>query len=314
MAGVTGTAQIDQAVRKYVAMSRYTLQERRGVARSTLRIETLPRNQGPSVNIPKFGQVSTYALTEGVDMTQAQQITDTGMVITPSEFGAQVILTDMNLLEAKDSFMEVSRRILRDSFDKQQDETLVDDFSSFSQDVGAAAAVLNVGDVMAAHASLKYNTTADSSAGRGGEPGPDPTFGVFTPAQIHALNKSLIGGVGASTLYVQAQSTTSHVANTPETERAIDPSTPGITIDGIPNLTIVSDININKDTSDDAVGVFRSKEANILVELDGGPDIETERDASLRGTELNIVGMWARGEYDDDWGRAATFDSARPTG
>lgn len=312
MAGVTGTAQIDQAVRKYVAMTRYTLQERRGVARGTMQVETLPHNQGPSVNIPKMGTVTTYALTEGVDMTQAQQITDTGMVITPTEYGAQVILTDMNVLEAKDSFMEVSRRILRDSFDRQQDETLVDDFSSFSQDIGAAAAVINVGEVMAAHASLKYNTAADGTAGRGGEPGPDPTFGILTPAQIHALNKSLIGGTGASV--VHASGGTASVHNTPETERALNPSSTGIAIDGIPNLTIVSDININKDTNDDAVGCFRSKQANILVELDGTADIKPEYDASLRGTELNIVGMWARGEYDDDWGRAATFDSARPTG
>lgn len=303
MAGVTGTSQIDQAVRKFVAESRYTLQERRGVARSGMRIETLPENQGPSVNIPKYGTVTTYALTEGVDMTQAQQITDTAMTITPTEYGAQVVVTDMNLLESKDEFKAVTRRILRDSFDRQQDQTLCDDFASFSQDIGAAAAVLNVGEVMAGHASIKYNTTANGSAGRGGEPAPDPTVGIFTPAQIHALNKTLIGGAGAS----------GATQITPETERS-RPVEGSFTIPGLPGLTIMSDININKDTSDDAVATIKSKEAHILVELGGGPDVEPERDASLRGWEFNIVGRWARGEYEDDWGRAATFDSARPTG
>lgn len=302
MAGVTGTAQIDQAVEKFVAESRYTLQERRGVARSTMRVETLPSGQGPSVNIPKYGQVSTFALTEGVDMTQAQQITDTGMVITPTEYGSQVILTDLNMMEAKDSFMEVARRILRDSFDRQQDQVLCDDFANHSLDIGAGAAVLNVGEVMAGHASIKYNAPANGSAGRGGEPAPDPTFGVFTPAQIHALNKTLIGGAGAS----------GATQITPETERS-RPVEGSFTIPGMPGLTIMSDINIEKDASDDAVGVIRSKEANILVEL-GEVSIKPERDESLRGTEVNIVGRWARGEYDDDWGRKATFDSALPTG
>lgn len=71
MAGVTGTSQIDQAVRKFLADANYTLQERSGVARGAMRVEPLPLNQGPSVNIYKYGQVSTYALTQGVDMTQA---------------------------------------------------------------------------------------------------------------------------------------------------------------------------------------------------------------------------------------------------
>lgn len=310
MAGVTGTSQINDAVEKFVAESRYTLQERSGVGRSAMRIETFPSNEGPSVNIPKYGQVTTYALTEGVDMAQAQQITDTGMTITPTEYGAQVFLTDLNMMEAKDSFMEVARRILRDSFDRQQDQVLMDDYSSFSVDNGAAAAVLNVGEVMAGHASIKYNAPADGTAGRGGEPAPDPSFGVFTPAQIHALNKSLIGGTGASV--VHASGGTASVHNTPETERA-KMIGGAFTIDGIPGLTIMSDINLNKDTNDDVVGTIKSKEAAILVEL-GSVGIAPERDESLRGTEVNIVGRWARGEYDDDWGRAMTFDSALPTG
>lgn len=304
MAGPTGTSQIDQAVRKFVAESRYTLQERDGVARSAMRIETLPENQGPSINIPKYGVVTTYALTEGVDMTQAQQITDTAMVITPTEYGAQVVLTDMMLMESKDEFRAVARRILRDSFNRQQDQVLCDDFASFSIDQGGAAAVINVGEVMAGHASIKYNAPANGTAGRGGEPAPDPTSCVLTPSQIHALNKTLAGGIGASAA----------TQITSETERMMAPNTRGFTIDGIPGLTILSDININKDTSDDAIGTVKSKEAHILVELGGGPDIEPERDASLRAWEFNIVGRWARGEYNDAWGRAMTFDSALPTG
>lgn len=304
MAGPTGTSQIDQAVRKFVAESRYTLQERDGVARSGMRIETLPENQGPSVNIPKYGTVTTYALTEGVDMTQAQQITDTAMVITPTEYGAQVVLTDMMLMESKDEFKAVARRILRDSFNRQQDQVLCDDFASFSLDIGSGGSVINVGEVMAGHASIKYNAPANGSAGRGGEPAPDPTVTILTPSQIHALNKTLAGGIGAA----------ANTQITSETERMMSPATRGFSIDGIPGLTILSDINISKDTQDDAIGVIKSKEAHILVELGGGPDVEPERDASLRAWEFNIVGRWARGEYNDAWGRAATFDSALPTG
>jgi len=58
---------------------------------------------------------------------------------------------------------------------------------------------------------------------------------------------------------------------------------------------------------------FFSKEATILVSLGGGPDLEKERDASLRGWELNFVGRWARGEYLDGWGIESQHDSELPT-
>lgn len=306
MAGVTGKSQIDNAVETFVAESRYTMQENMGVVKSSIRRETLPKNSGPSVNIPKYGQVTTYALTEGVDMTQAQQITDTGMTITPAEYGAQVVLTDMMLMTVRDEFFRVAGKILGDSFDRQQDATLCDDFDNYSNALGGAASALNLGAVMAAHASVKYNAPANGTAGRGGEPAPDPIVLIHTPAALHSLRKSLVGHVaGAVTLAT---------GNTPaSTPSAPNMANAGMTIDVIPGLTVKSDININKDSSDDAKGALFSREAQILVELGGGPSAEKERDASLRGWEVNFVGRWARGEYNDSWGREMLYDSALPT-
>ena len=299
---VTTTTSIDQAVERYLAESRYTLQERPGVIWRNIRSETLPENEGPSVRIPKFGTVTTYALTEGVDMAQAQEITDTAMNITPAEFGAQVVLSDMMLMTVRDDFMRVAGRILGDSFDRQREQTLSDDLDSFSVALGSAGTALNIGHLMAAHASVKYTAPANGTAGRGGEPAPDPINAFLTPAQIHSLRKTLAGGVGAAAA----------TQISPETERMgrVEGS---FTIDGIPGLTVNSSININKDTSDDAKGGVLSKEALIGVQLGDGPDVEKERDASLRAYELNFVGRWARGEYDDDWGREMLFDSALPT-
>jgi hypothetical protein len=235
-------------------------------------------------------------------MAQAQQITDTGLSITPAEYGAQVVLTDMMLMTVKDRFFDVATRILRDSFDRQQDQTLCDDGDNFSLALGSAGTVMNIGHVMAAHASIKYNAPAAGAAGRGGEPGPDPLSLIVTPSMIHALNKSLIGGVGAAAA----------TQITPESERAGKPEG-SFTINGLPGLTIKSDINITKDTSDDAKGFMLAKMAWLLVELGGAAAPERERDASLRAWEVNFVGRWARAEYDDNWGREMLFDSANPT-
>lgn len=297
MAGVTGTSQIDQAVERFLAASRYTMQEKPGIIKSSIRTERLPENSGPSVNIPKYGQVTTYALTEGVDMTQAQQITDTLMTLTPTEYGAQVVLTDLMLMTVRDEFFRVAGKILGESFDRQQDQTLCDDMDNFSVALGSAGTAITLGHVMAGHAAVKYNAPANGTAGRGGEPAPDPITFVHTPAALHTLAKNMTGGQGA----------TGATQVTPDTKYA------GYQLAAVPGLTIKSDINFNKDTSDDVKGGLFSKEALILVELGGGASVEKERDASLRGWELNFVGRWARGEYNDGWGREMLFDSALPT-
>jgi len=294
----TVKASIDNAVETYVAESRYTMQERPGVVWGSISKETLPENSGPSVSVPKYGQISTYALTEGIDMAQAQEITDSGIAITPAEFGAQVLLTDMLMMTAKDEFFRVAGRLLGESFDRQREQTLCDDFDNFSVALGSAGTALNIGHVMAAVQSLKYNVAANGTAGRGGEPAPGQILGFLTPSQIHSLNKTLVGGVGAAA----ATQNTPDMANANYSQEFM---AGGARIKGT--------ININKDTSDDAKGAFISPEAIIGVQLGAGPSAEKERDASLRAWEVNFVGRWGRAEYNDAWGREALFDSALPT-
>ena len=298
MAGPTGTAQIDQATRKFLAESHFTLQERPGTVWSSIQTETLPQNQGPSVNIPKYGQITTFALTEGVDMAQAQQITDTLMTITPAEFGSQVILTDMMLMTVKDEFFRVAGRILADSFDRQREQTLVDDFDNYSHDQGSTTGVsFNLGNLMAGHAAIKYGQPS-AGAGRGGEPGPDPVTCVATPAQIHSLKKTIVGAIGA----------TSNTQPPPAVDRAAYSEEFAVA-----GVTVKQSININKNGDDDAKLAIFSKQAQVGVMLGKGPTVEKERDGSLRGWELNFVGRWARGEYNDDWGVEGLYDSTNPT-
>lgn len=297
---ITTSASIDQAVKTYVAESRYTMQDRPGVLWGSISKEMLPENNGPTVTVPKFGQINTVALTQGIDMVQAQEITDSGISITPAEYGAQVILTDYLMMTAKDDFFRVAGRILGESFDRQREQTLCDDLDNFSVALGSAGTAINIGHVMAAVNSLKYNAPANGTAGRGGEPAPGEVLVFLTPAQIHSLSKSLAGGIGAAAA----------TQITPDTARAGGGAE--FRIPGVPAV-IKSTINLNKDTSDDAKGGAMSADAIIGVQLGGGPSAEKERDASLRGWEVNFSGYWGRAEYNDAWGREMLFDSALPT-
>lgn len=294
----TTTASIDNAVRRYVAESKYTMQERPGVIWRSIRTENLPNHQGGSFYRPKYGTVNVASLTEGVDMAGAQEITDTGLTVTPAEYGAQVILTDQMLRTVKDDFFSVAGRILGDAFDRQREQTLCDDMDNFSVTAGSAGTALNVGHVGAMHESIKYNAPANGTAGRGGEPGPDPIFGFITPAQSHSLKKTMAGGIGAAA-NTQITPDLSKMAYFEEYSVA--------------GVMIKTTVNFSKDTSDDVKAGFLSKEALLGVSLDGGPDAEKERDASLRAWEVNLVGRWGRAEYNDAWGREFTADSANST-
>ena len=295
---VTQKSSIDNAVEKYVAESRYTMQERPGVIWGNIRKEILPTGSGPSVNIPKYGTINTYSLTEGIDMSQAQEITDTGLAITPAEYGAQIVLTDMLLKTTKDDFFRVGGRLLGDSFDRQREQTLCDDMDNFSVAIGSAGTALNVGHVMAGYASVKYNAPANSSAGRGGEPAPDPVYGFFTPAQIHSLKKTMVGGIGAAGA-TQVVPELSRAKFSQEFEAG--------------GCRVRTTINLNKDTADDVVFPIMSSMAWIGVEHGGGPGAEREKDISLRAEEIVFSGRWGRAEYNDRWGRAFTADSTDPT-
>ena len=308
MQGTTGTSQIDAAIERMLAESRFTLQERPGVVASSISRERLPLHEGPTVYIPKYGTVTTYALTEGVDMAQAQQITDTVMNLSPAEHGAQVVLTDMMLMTVRDEFFAVAGRILADSFDRQREQTLCDDFDNYSTALGSAGTSLAIGHVMAAHAAIKYGSPA-AGAGRGGEPGPDPVYAVLTPAQIHSLKKTMSVQVPTYTNYQWVDGTTGarneFLANPAAANYQSDFDAAGV--------RVRQSVNINKDASDDAKSGVFSQQAQILVELGDAPSAERERDASLRAWEINFVGRWARGEYADGWGREMLFDSAAPT-
>jgi hypothetical protein len=295
---ITQRSSIDYAVETYVAESRYTLQERPGVIWNFIQKESLPTGSGPTVTIPKYGQVNTYALTEGIDMAQAQEISDTGVSITPSEFGAQILITDMALKQLRDDMLRVAGKVLGESYDRVREQTLCDDMDNFSVALGAAGTALNVGHVYAGEASLKYNAPADGSAGRGGEAAPDPIALFITPATAHSLKKTLMGGIGAA----------GATQNSPETSRA--PSGEQFMVDGV---SVRTTLNFNKDTSDDVKGGMLSAQALLGVEFAGGPSAKKEEDTSLRAWEINYVGRWGRAEWADAWGREMLFDSANPT-
>lgn len=295
---MAGFNSIDDAMETMVAESRFTMSERPGVIWKNISKEPFLLHKGRTMTVPKYGLVNADFLTEGIDLTAAQEITDTAITITPAEYGAKVLVTDIEMATMRDDFMKTAGMLLGSAFDVLREQELCDDAANFSVTAGSAGTALNLGITMAMHASLKYNAPAAGTAGRGGEPAPDPILGFITPATAHSLKKTMVGGIGA--------------AGATQVVPALDRANLSEEFEA-GGVQIKTSINFNKDTSDDVVSIFMSKMAWIGVEFNGGPKAENQRDASLRGTELVFSGSWGVSEYNDAWGRAVTLDSALPT-
>ena len=85
------------------------------------------------------------------------------------------------------------------------------------------------------------------------------------------------------------------------------------TIGRLFGMPVVEDGNLTRPSSVTKGGVFATgKGGSIILATADEWDIEEERDASLRATELNIVGEYGVGEYLAGWIVELACDSTTP--
>ena len=286
--GPNTTLNIDDTVRPMLAESRYTM-EFEPVMKQLCRPESLPKGQGGIFRYPKWGTLSdAQDLTQGIDITQSQRITDSLATITPTEVGQKVIITDRTIDTVTANMWKVIGKLMGDAMARKIDKDGITMLDGFSTILGGAGTAL----------THDYLAAGLSAIQGGSEPCPAnvPVFGVFHPHQLHPLYKDQ---APSGTYPIPAGLTADLIKR-----GAIDGVVGGV--------ALKKDGNISKDSSDDAKGGIFAREALILVK-DASPKSYKEHRGSLRGWEI-IDSIWyAYGEYKDDWGREAVFDAVTPT-
>ncbi len=324
-AGVTGTTAVaDSLPDTFIAEVRLKTQEG-PVMRSTVNNVTLPMGEGGQWEMTELTRATTIALSDGIDLASAEQITDSTLQITPTEFGAQVFVTDLardQITKRTDLVRQVGR-ILGNSMVTKEDVDLLTQIDSFNTTQGGAGISLTIGHIMAGITSVKSGGQAAGAIVAGTqEPGPGPWYSVWSSNQLHSVLKQLsqgtiLGYTADTAEFVRAPSNTYDGAvaivggsQTPVSDnRALREAVVG----RIAGATVLVDDNLGKDASDDAKGGSYSKEAMVQVHFRGGPKMEPDRDPSKRGTEYNIIMVKGVGEWKDNWGVEGTFDAAAPT-
>ena len=238
--------------------------------------------QGKQVAVPVYPAISAAAVAEGTDLQNTAVNPDEATILA-SEVGVMTTLTDLARDSASRNVASDIGKLFGEAIAKKVDTDLVALFASFSTDVGAADTELTADLLFKAQATLRSLNV------------PAPYYGVFNPKAIFNLKKTLTNAG-----YTTSSNAISDIGN-----EALRNGYVG----RIAGIDVFENANISIDQYDDSIGgVFHPVSLGLAMKADF--KIETQRDASLRGTEIVATVTYGSGVVKSDYGVAITTDSA----
>lgn len=260
----------------------FTMQER-GFMRPLVRNFNLVGQPGKQAKVGIYPTLATSALVsgEGTDATN-NAITATEKTFNADEIAALVTLTDTARDSADDDTAASIGRILGETLARKVDEDIVALFSGFSNTIGATTQGELTADVIfQAVATLRSNSVMG------------PYVGVFHPNQMYNLKKQLANAGSANVPSL------SDVGNTALSEGFVG---------RIAGVDLFESAVVTGDSTGNFVGAIMHSDA-IAYALKKDITLETQRDASLRATEIVASMTYAVGELQDAHGVAIFSDA-----
>jgi N4-gp56 family major capsid protein len=237
---------------------------------------------GKTISVPVYPTVSANAVNEATDLTNTA-INPTEATITASEVGVMTTLTDLGRDSASRNVGADIGQLFGNAIAKKVDTDLAALFVNFTtNEVGAAAVELDADLIFKAVAKLRMLNV------------PAPYYGVFHPRAVYNLKKSL-----TQAGYNTNANAISDIGNEILRNNFIG------TVAGV---QIFENANIVPDASDDAYGaVFHPASLGLALKEDF--KVETQRDASLRATEIVASITYGKGAIKQSYGCAVITDT-----
>ena len=238
---------------------------------------------GKVAEVPVYPTISAAAVNEATDLSNTA-VNPTSATITASEVGVMTTLTDLGASSASRNVGADIGKLFGEAIAKKVDTDLVGLFSSFTTNTaGAAGTELTADLLFKAQAQLRTLSI------------PAPYYGVFHPKAVFNLKKTL----------TQAGYGTSSAAMSEIGNEALRNGFIG----RIAGIDVFENANLSIDASDDSVGgVFHP--ASIGLAMKEEFKIETQRDASLRATEIVASIVYGKAVVKESFGVAVTTDAA----
>jgi hypothetical protein len=241
---------------------------------------------GKTIEVPVYPTVSASAVNEASDLSNTA-VNPTSATITASEIGIMTTLTDLARDSASRNVGADIGKLFGEAIAKKVDTDLtglLDDFAS-ANDQGGAGTELTADLLFKAQAILR---TANV---------PAPYYAVFHPKATFNLKK---------TLTQPAYTTTSSGYSISEIGNE---ALRNGYIGRIAGIDIFENANISIDAYDDSWGgVFHPQSLGLALKEDF--KVESQRDASLRATEIVASITYGVGVLKDTYGVSVKTDTA----
>ena len=283
MANETTSTSISELYTEIIQEAIFTFQET-SVMRPLVTTYNIT-GQGKQVAVPIFPTVAAAAVSEGSDLANTE-VNPTEKTITASEVGVMTTLTDLARESSSRPIAQDIGRVFGEALAKKVDTDLAALFASFAtaNDLGAAGTELTADLLLKAESTLRALNV------------PRPYYAVFHPKAVFNLKKTLTSAGFAGSAAPAISSVGENVFGSGFVGNIF-----GIDVYENANLTISS-------AGDCIGGVFHPISLGLAMKMDF--KIETQRDASLRATE--IVGTMTYGQdvVKDNYGCQVTVDAS----
>jgi len=241
---------------------------------------------GKTIEVPVYPTISASAVNEASDLSNTA-VNPTSATITASEIGVMTTLTDLARDSASRNVGADIGKLFGEAIAKKVDTDLaglLDDFAS-ANDQGGAGTELTADLLFKAQAILRSANV------------PAPYYAVFHPKATFNLKKTLTQPAYTTTSSGYA---ISEIGNEALRNGYIG---------RIAGIDIFENANISIDAYDDSFGgVFHPQSLGLALKEDF--KVETQRDASLRATEIVSSITYGVGVLKDTYGVTVKTDTA----
>ena len=296
---VITTSSLDNTLPVFIAEAELTLKQE-GLMKGLVDSVTLGKGAGLTYNRPTWSAVSVIDLTQGTDMAQAQSVTDSNFAVNVAEIGGQVFFSDLTEMALREDVMRFFGQALANAYVNAIDTDLTEQLANGAVTLGGSTSTMLIGRLMAAVVRLKSAT----------RPTQGTVAAVMHPYQYHAIAEDLAGLSGGRWI---------NSTGTPSIERSFGSSINGLSqkiveeyeVGQLAGVKVYLDPNIAI-TSSAAKGAVFAKRGIVEVNYEA-PSVRVQRDESLRGVELNYVGVHGQGVYDSTWVFTLYTDASTPS-
>lgn len=245
----------------------------------------------------KVWNVQTYArlaqataLTEGVDLSQIEQLVTATLAVTPSEHGIIATLSKRLIRRQGDeSVVSATGKKLGNSLKRRQANDIIALYDGFSKSTPGASLAL---DTTHFRGTMAYLLT-DNDSGYG--PAPMPIHAALHIEQISDIVNDIATGAGT------------YPFPTGLSQEILQSWWRGT--DKLYGIPIFHSGNITRDASGDSKGAIFNKDALVLV-MANEAEVTEQDDKSLRAIEYGVFQEWGEGERADPHGVEVYSDTA----